>query len=85
MISPLTARQSTRDPFALEPGPEATEAIAPIMGAFQVAWPFTRLDADGLDDFVSRWAGWLADASERRLHRPNTMPEGDPQGSWRQA
>jgi eukaryotic-like serine/threonine-protein kinase len=85
MISPLTARQSTRDPFALEPGPEATEAIAPIMGAFQVAWPFTRLDADGLDDFVGRWAGWLADVSERRLHRPNTMPEGDPQGSWRQA
>jgi serine/threonine protein kinase len=84
MISPLTARQSSRDPFALEPGPEAAEAIAPVMGAFQVAWPFTRLDAEGLDDFVSRWAGWLADASERRLHRPNTMPEVDPQGSWRQ-
>jgi eukaryotic-like serine/threonine-protein kinase len=85
IISPSMARQSTRDPFALEPGPEASEAIAPIMGAFQVAWPFTRLEADGLDDFVSRWAGWLADASERHLHRPNTMPEGNPKGSWRQA
>jgi serine/threonine protein kinase len=84
MISPLTARQSTRDPFALEPGPDASEAIAPVTGAFQVAWPFTRLDAHGLDDFVSRWAGWLADASELRLHRPNTMPEGEPAGSWRQ-
>jgi serine/threonine-protein kinase len=53
------------------------------MGAYQVAWPFEKLDDTSLEAFINRWAGWLADAAESRLHRPSTMPEGDPEGSWR--
>ena len=79
------ARQGAGEPFALDPGSEATEAVAPGVGAYQVAWPFTRLDTATLQDFVGRWAGWLADASQGALHRPTTVPEVNPDGSWRQA
>jgi eukaryotic-like serine/threonine-protein kinase len=85
MLQPLMAQQSNRDPFSLKPGAEAGESVGPGMNAYQVAWPFTKLDHDSLEDFINRWAGWFADAADGRLHRPNTMPEGDPQGSWRQA
>ena len=85
MLQPLMAQQSNRDPFSLKPGAEAGEAVGPGMNAYQVAWPFAKLDHDSLEDFINRWAGWFADAADGRLHRPNTMPEGNPKGSWRQA
>jgi serine/threonine-protein kinase len=83
MLQPAMARQSNRDPFSLKPGAEAGTAVGHGIGAFQVAWPFTRLDDESLQAFINRWASWLADAAEGRLHRPNTMPETDPKGSWR--
>jgi hypothetical protein len=82
-ISGFAATQTNRDPFALKPGPESAEALRPVMGLHEVAWPFTRLGAESLDEFIGRRAGWLATASEHKLHRPTTMPEGSPQGSWR--
>jgi serine/threonine-protein kinase len=82
-ISAFAAQQTNRDPFALTPGSESAEALRPMMGLHQVAWPFKRLGAESLDEFIGRWAGWLAEASEQKLHRPTTMPEGSPQGSWR--
>jgi eukaryotic-like serine/threonine-protein kinase len=84
MVSPLVGRQMNRDPFAADPGDDAPgQALGPGMGTFQVAWPFTRLDVGDLDDFVDRWAGWFADAAAGNLHRPSTMPEISPEGSWR--
>jgi hypothetical protein len=82
-ISAFAAQQTNRDPFALTPGPESAEALRPGMGLHQVAWPFTRLGVESLDEFIGRWAGWLANASEHKLHRSSTMPEGSPEGSWR--
>lgn len=85
MISPLIARQGRQDPFALDPGEQAAKAVGPGMAEFQVAWPFTRLEPDDLDEFVSRWAGWLASAARGGLHRPSTMPEHPVAGSWRRS
>jgi serine/threonine protein kinase len=85
MLHPSMARQSNRDPFSLKPGDEAGAAVGHGVGTFQVAWPFTKLDDESLEAFVNRWAGWLADAAEGRLHRPTSMPERSPKGSWRQA
>jgi serine/threonine-protein kinase len=82
MIQPLMARQTNRDPFSLRPGGEAGEAIGPGVGAYQVAWPFTKLDDASLEAFIGRWAGWFADAADGHLHRPS-LPEGTTQGSWR--
>jgi serine/threonine-protein kinase len=83
MLQPMLAQQSAREPFALDPGREAAQAIGPGVGTRQVAWPFTRLDDATLPEFTSRWAALLADGAQGALHRPTTVPEHEPQGSWR--
>lgn len=83
MISPLMAKRARLDPFALRPGVPAAKAVGPGMTEYQVAWPFTPLIVGELDEFIDRWAGWFADAAEGRLNRPGSMPERNPQGSWR--
>ena len=74
---------STYRPFSLYPSEEAGMALSAAMAEFQVAWPFTPLDAGNLEEFIDRWAGWLAVASENRLLRPSRMPELQPSGTWR--
>ena len=49
----------------------------------QVAWPFIPLVIGDLDEFISRWADWLAQAATGQLSHPRRMPEREPQGSWR--
>lgn len=83
MISPLMSQQISRDPFARAPGIEAAKAVWSGIAEFEVAWPFTPLTVGDLDDFISRWAGWFAAAAQGQLRHPNTMPERQPQGSWR--
>ncbi|NWF29477.1 hypothetical protein HW130_25005 [Streptomyces sp. PKU-EA00015] len=53
------------------------------MSMHQVAWPLTPLVIGDLDEFISRWADWLAQAATGQLAHPSRMPERDPQGSWR--
>lgn len=83
MISPMIACRGRQDPFALDPGEESAEAVWPGMAEYQVAWPFTRLDADDLTDLIDRWGGWFAAAATGGLNHPSTMPERQAQGSWR--
>jgi eukaryotic-like serine/threonine-protein kinase len=84
MLWPFTARRARQDPFSLDPGEQSAVAVRSGMAHIQVAWPFTAVTAGDLDEFIARWAGWLADAAQGQLHRPSTMPERDPRGSWRQ-
>jgi serine/threonine-protein kinase len=83
MVTPLINEQSTQDPFALSPGPEAAQAIGAAMGSRQVAWPFSRLEPGAVDDFLNQWAGWFGEAASGKLSHPSGMPERDPSGSWR--
>lgn len=83
MISPLIPRQSSQNPFALDPSEDAAKALWQGMAELQVAWPFTVVSIGDLDDFIGRWAGWFADAARGQLNQPSTMPERQPQGSWR--
>ncbi len=75
MVNPLVSKQRRQDPFALDPGEESAQAISPVMGMFQLAWPFTYLDPSDLRDFIERWAGWYASAAQGQLNRPRRMPE----------
>lgn len=50
------------------------------MAEFQVAWPSTQLVPGALQDFLDRWAAWLAAAVRGRRSRPSQMPERDAQG-----
>jgi eukaryotic-like serine/threonine-protein kinase len=84
MISPLIPRQSSLNPFGLDPGEDAAKALGPGMAELQLAWPFTVVGIGDLDDFIGRWAGWFAEAAQGQLNQPSTMPERQPQGSWRQ-
>lgn len=83
MSTPLRAVTGPMDPFALDPHHESRTAISQTLGMHQVAWPFTPLVIGDLDEFIGRWAGWLAEASKSRLAHPSHMPERNPQGSWR--
>ena len=83
MNNPFLTQQSMTEPYAIPPESEARVAVNPGRGIQQLAWPFTRLEPGDLGDFVSRWAGWLAQAAAGQLVRPSTMPERTPQGSHR--
>lgn len=84
MTSPLIGRSSTTDPFALDPGEAAAKALWNGMAEYQAAWPFTPLVIGELDEFIDRWAAWLAQASTGGLQHPSTMPER-PSNNWRRS
>lgn len=83
MYSALLAVMSPMAPFVLDPGQEAAMALGSGMNQYQVAWPFMVVSIGDLDEFIGRWAGWFAEASQGALNHPSTMPERQPQGSWR--
>jgi serine/threonine-protein kinase len=78
----LTAQVSEFQPFPLDGGDDAALALLPGLHTHQVAWPFTPLTLGDLEDFIGRWAGWLAAGSEGRLQRVSG-DGGNAQGSWR--
>lgn len=81
----LMGSQPSEVPFALNPGPEAAAAVGPGLMEYQAAWPFTPLTVGELDDFIGRWSSWFAAAAQGQLNIPGTMPERDPNGSWRRS
>ena len=85
MIMPLIPKRSLIDPFALSPGRNAYVALSPVMGEYQVAWPFAPIDQGDESDFIERWLGWFAEAAQGLLRHPSHMPERDPNGTWRVA
>lgn len=82
MASPLLNSNIEMAPHAMDPE-GARDALGGVIGATQVAWPFTPLVVDDLTEFIDRWAGWLAIAAEGHLQHPTRMPERPPVGSWR--
>ena len=84
MVMPLRGVRAKQEPFALDPGEDAGSAVGPGLGGFQVAWPFARLELGRLDEFIDRWAGWLAAPAAGYLTHPSSMPERTPDGTWRQ-
>ena len=80
----LTSQVSEFQPFPLDGGNDAALALLAGLHTHQVAWPFTLLTLGDLDDFIDRWAGWLAEGSNGRLHRVSGAG-GSAQGSWRRA
>jgi eukaryotic-like serine/threonine-protein kinase len=83
MVSPFMPKRGRQNPFALNPSDESAKAVSSGIAEFQVAWPFTAIVIDDLDEFINRWAGWFADAAQGQLRHPSEIPERAPQGSWR--
>ncbi len=63
MVSPFIPRRGRQNPFALNPGEKSAKALWVGLAEFQVAWPFVPIDPGDLDEFISRWASWFADAA----------------------
>lgn len=53
------------------------EALRVKVGNSALAWPFTVLQPGQLDDFVDRWAGWLAECAEETLKPPVRKPPSE--------
>lgn len=70
-------------PYALDPGVSSAKGLWRGLAEVQVAWPFTPLVPGDVEEFINRWATWLASASQGNLYRPGTMPERSTDGSWR--
>lgn len=85
MFMALYNRSARQEPFALDPGAHAGKALGNGIAELQLAWPFTQLTVDDLDEFIGRWAGWLAEASDGRLRHPSSMPERRPENSFRRS
>ena len=83
MIMPLIPKRARQDPFALDPGDEAFGALSGTMTEYQVARPFTAIDQGKEGNFIEEWMLRFADAAVGNLRHPGSMPEGQPQGSWR--
>jgi serine/threonine-protein kinase len=83
MFMPLMNRSSSIAPFSMDPGEGAAKALWTGMAEYQLAWPFMPLQIGDLSEFVDRWIGWFADATQGRLQYPSMMPERQAEGSWR--
>jgi len=83
MVSPVLARLSRQNPFALDPGEDAAKAFWRGMAETQVAWPMTELILGDLGEFVDRWIAWFAAAVQGNLSRPSQMPERPSHDTWR--
>ena len=73
MVSPMVPKMTTMRPFMADPGPEAAAALWVGIAEFQLAWPIEPVASD---DFIDRWASWLADAAytERPLSGASCPP-----------
>jgi serine/threonine-protein kinase len=83
MIHPFISRRMRLLPSDLDPNSDAATAVLPIMGEYQVAWPFAPFDQGAEQPFIDQWILWFAEAVQGHLRRPSTMPEKDPRGSYR--
>ncbi|MFF2605824.1 serine/threonine-protein kinase [Arthrobacter koreensis] len=73
-------------PIPFEAEFESAEARKALLGQgeFRVAWPFTPIDPDDVDEFADRWAVWLAEASAGQLKKPEIWEAvSGAQGTWR--
>lgn len=84
MDSPFSGSRQRMEPYAAQPE-EISIAFEGVLGSTQLAWPLEQLDPADSQEFVDRWIGWFAEASNSKLFRPSTMPEKPIERNWRGA
>lgn len=69
-------------PYAAQPE-EISITFERVISGTQLAWPLEQLDRADPQEFVDRWIGWFAEASNSKLFRPSTIPEKPVERNWR--
>ena len=64
------------EPFYLPPG-EAVKAHKNALTEYSVAYGPKPIDDEHVDEFIDRWAGRLASASEGKMSQPPQLPIPD--------
>ena len=82
MDSPLFGGRQRMEPYAAQPE-QISIAFERVIGTAQLAWPLEQLDRADPQEFVDRWIGWFAEASNSKLFRPSTIPEKPVERNWR--
>ncbi|WP_241656227.1 serine/threonine-protein kinase [Propioniciclava sinopodophylli] len=80
----LGAGSSSLVPHSDDPQ-DVGHAFSGVIGAQQLAWSPERLERDDLSDFIDRWLGWFAEASEGQLTHPTNLPERRVADSYRRS
>lgn len=62
------------EPYAAQPK-EISIAFERVMDGAQLAWPLEQLGRADPQEYVDRWIGWFAEASNPKLFKPSNMPE----------
>ena len=83
MDAPLLGGRRRMAPYAAQPE-EISIAFERVISGAQLAWPLEQLDRADPQEFVDRWIGWFAEASNSKLFRPSTMPEKPVKRNWRE-
>ena len=83
MDSPLLGDRRRMEPYAAQPE-EISIAFERVISGAQLARTLEQLDRADPQEFVDRWIGWFAKASDSKLFRPSTMPEKTVERNWRE-
>ena len=83
MDSPSSGSRQRVEPYAAQPE-QISIAFERVVGTAQLAWPLEQLDRADPQEFVDRWIGWFAEASNSKLFKPSTMPEKRVERNWRE-
>jgi serine/threonine-protein kinase len=78
MTSPFLQSRRPDEPFGIESSREleiADRAAGPAMDTHQYAMKLTRVDGDGREAFIERWAERFAAAAAGALGHPRSLPE----------
>ena len=67
MLRPFSLQRPEADPFTLNPGREALQAINPGQNTNHVEWPFAPRIPGQLDEWISQWEDWPAKAASGGL------------------
>jgi hypothetical protein len=78
MTSPFIQSRRPDEPFGIESSTEleiADRAAGPAMDTHQYAMKLTRVEGDGREAFIERWAVRFAAAATGALDHPRSLPE----------
>ena len=72
-ISAFIPKRGRLNFFALDPGRNAYDALASVMGEYDVAWPLTTIDKGDESDFIARWLEWFGKAASGLLRESDVI------------